>query len=154
MFSPASVGRCWLAWWVLLKIVYVLACWVLSLTVLVFRGVPAKDAELLVLWHENAVLRRHTGRYVWVPKTCHSRWPGVLSWIRVVRLDIGLREDVTIRHCQYSFRYDSPIWRCCACSAGSPCSPAPTAPRMARSSSCATKSPCSSDRSSHRGCPG
>ena len=47
----------------LLKIVYLLTCRVLSLAVLVFRGGLAKDAELLVvLRHENAVLRRHTGR--------------------------------------------------------------------------------------------
>ena len=41
----------------LLKIVYLLTCWVLGLAVLVFRGDRAKDAELLVLRHENAVLR-------------------------------------------------------------------------------------------------
>ena len=54
--------RCWLACRVLLKIVYLLTCRVLGLTVLVFRGDLAKDAELLVLRHENAVLRRHVGR--------------------------------------------------------------------------------------------
>ena len=43
----------------LLKIVYVLVRRLLSLAVLVFRGDRAKDAELLVLRHENAVLRRH-----------------------------------------------------------------------------------------------
>jgi putative transposase len=47
---------------VLLKIVYLLTCRVLSLAVLAFRGDLAKDAELLVLRHENAVLRRHAGR--------------------------------------------------------------------------------------------
>jgi hypothetical protein len=47
---------------VLLKIVYLLTCRVLGLAVLVFRSELAKDAELLVLRHENAVLRRHAGR--------------------------------------------------------------------------------------------
>jgi putative transposase len=52
---------------VLLKIVYLLTCRVLSLAVLVFRGDRAKDAELLVLRHENAVLRRHAGRVRYEP---------------------------------------------------------------------------------------
>jgi hypothetical protein len=51
---------------VLLKIVYV-TCRVLSLVVLAFRGELAKDAELLVLRHENAVLRRHVGRVRYEP---------------------------------------------------------------------------------------
>jgi hypothetical protein len=42
----------------LLKIVYMLTCRVLGLAVLLCRGDRAKDAELLVLRHENAVLRR------------------------------------------------------------------------------------------------
>jgi hypothetical protein len=42
----------------LLKIVCLLMRWLFSLTVLVVRGDRAKDAELLVLRHENAVLRR------------------------------------------------------------------------------------------------
>ncbi len=46
----------------LLKIVYLLTCRVLGLAVLVFRGDRAKDAELLALRHENAVLRRHADR--------------------------------------------------------------------------------------------
>ena len=46
----------------LLKIVYVLTCRVLSLAALLFRRDMAKDAELLVLRHENAVLRRQIGR--------------------------------------------------------------------------------------------
>jgi putative transposase len=46
---------------VLVKIVYVLMCRVPGLVV-VFCGDLAKDAELLVLRHENAVLRRHAGR--------------------------------------------------------------------------------------------
>jgi len=58
---------CWLACRVLLKIVYLLTCRVLGLAVLVFRGDLAKDAELLVLRHENAVLRRHAGRVRYEP---------------------------------------------------------------------------------------
>ena len=52
---------------VLLKIVYFLTCRVLGLAVLMFRGDRAKDAELLVLRHENAVLRRHVGRVRYEP---------------------------------------------------------------------------------------
>ena len=51
----------------LLKIVYLLTCRVLGLAVLVFRGGLAKDAELLVLRHENAVLRRQAGRVRYEP---------------------------------------------------------------------------------------
>jgi hypothetical protein len=42
-----------LAGQVLLKIVYLLTCRVLGMAVLVFRGDVAKDAQLLVLRHEN-----------------------------------------------------------------------------------------------------
>jgi putative transposase len=44
---------------VLLKIVYLLTCRVLGVAALLFRGDRAKTAELVVLRHENAVLRRH-----------------------------------------------------------------------------------------------
>ena len=50
-----------------LKIVYVLTCRILGLVVLIFRGDQAKDAELLVLRHENAVLRRQAGRMRYEP---------------------------------------------------------------------------------------
>ena len=50
-----------------LKIVYLLVRRVLGLAVLVFRTDLAKDAELLVLRHENAVLRRHAGRVRYEP---------------------------------------------------------------------------------------
>ena len=51
----------------LLKIVYLLVRQLLSLAVLVFRGDRAKDAELLVVRHENAVLRRHVGQVRYEP---------------------------------------------------------------------------------------
>jgi putative transposase len=46
-----------LGWLVLLKIMYLLTCRAFGLAVLVCRGDLAKDAVLLVLRHENAVLR-------------------------------------------------------------------------------------------------
>jgi putative transposase len=61
------MGAVVLACRVLLKIVYLLTCRVLGLAVLVFRGDRAKDAELLVLRHENAVPRRHAGRVRYEP---------------------------------------------------------------------------------------
>ena len=72
----------------LLKIVYLLTCRVLGLAVLAFRGDRAKDAELLVLRHQNAVLRRHAGRAryepgdrVWLAALARllprTRWTGV-----------------------------------------------------------------------------
>jgi putative transposase len=51
----------------LLKIGYMLTCRVLGLAVLLCRGDRAKDAEVLVLRHENAVLRRHAGRARYEP---------------------------------------------------------------------------------------
>jgi transposase InsO family protein len=50
---------------------------VLGLAVLVFRGDLAKDAELLVLRHENAVLRRHAGRVRYEP--ADRAWFAVLA---------------------------------------------------------------------------
>jgi hypothetical protein len=52
---------------VLLKIVYLLARRVPGLAVLAFRGDLARNTELLVLRHENAVLRRHAGRVRYEP---------------------------------------------------------------------------------------
>jgi len=57
----------WLAGRVPLKIIYLLVRRVLGLAVLVFRTDLAKDAELLVLRHENAVLRRHASRVRYEP---------------------------------------------------------------------------------------
>ena len=50
-----------------LKIVYLLMRWLLGLVMLLSRGDRAKDAELLVLRHENAVLRRNAGRVRYEP---------------------------------------------------------------------------------------
>jgi hypothetical protein len=52
---------------VLLKIVCLLMRWLFSLTVLVVRGDRAKNAELLVLRRENAVLRRNPRRVRYEP---------------------------------------------------------------------------------------
>jgi putative transposase len=62
---------------VLLKIMYLLTCRVLGLAVLVCRGDLAKDAELLALRHENAVLRRHAGRVRYEP--ADRAWFAVLA---------------------------------------------------------------------------
>jgi putative transposase len=53
-----------LAGWVLTKIVYLFMRWLFGL---VARSDRAKDAELLVLHHENAVLRRNAGRVRYDP---------------------------------------------------------------------------------------
>jgi hypothetical protein len=63
----ASLAWGWLASWTSLKIVYLLMRWLFSQSVLVVRGDPAKTAELLVLRHENAVLRRTAGRVRYEP---------------------------------------------------------------------------------------
>jgi putative transposase len=52
---------------VLLKIVCLLMRWLFSLAVLVVRGDGEKNAELLALRHENAVLRRNAGRIRYDP---------------------------------------------------------------------------------------
>ena len=56
-----------MACWVLLKIAYLLMRWSFSVTVLVFRGDEARDAEILMLRHENALLRRQAGRVRYEP---------------------------------------------------------------------------------------
>ena len=51
----------------LLKTVCLLMRWLFSLAVLVVRGDRAKDAELLVLRHENVLLRRNAARIRYEP---------------------------------------------------------------------------------------
>ena len=51
----------------LLKIVYLLICRILGLIVVLARGDRAAAVEVLVLRHENAVLRRHAGRARYEP---------------------------------------------------------------------------------------
>src|SRR6266436_2583686 len=51
----------------------------LGLAVLVSRTDLAKDAELLVLRHENAVLRRHVGRVRYEP--ADRVWFAALAWL-------------------------------------------------------------------------
>jgi hypothetical protein len=52
---------------------------------------------------------------------------------RKVKFGIWLREDYELRHLQYSCHYEPLTLRCSGYSAGSPCSPVPTAPRTPRS---------------------
>ena len=72
----------------LLKIVYLLTCRVLGVAALLFRSDRAKTAELLVLRHENEVLRRHVSRIwydpadrVWLAALARllprRRWPEI-----------------------------------------------------------------------------
>jgi hypothetical protein len=78
---------------VLLKIVYLLTCRVLSLVVLVFRSDLAKDAELLVLRHENAVLRRHAGRIRY--QSADRAWLAALARLTAQALGRSLPRDAS-----------------------------------------------------------
>jgi putative transposase len=63
----------------LLKIVYLLVRRALGVAVLVFSKDLAKDAELLVLRHENTVLRRYAGRVRYEP--ADRMWFAALAWL-------------------------------------------------------------------------
>jgi len=76
---------------VLLKIACLLMRWLFGLTVLVFHGDRAKNAELLVLRHENAVLRRNAGRVRYEPAdrvwfTVLTRFIPRSRWAEVFRV--------------------------------------------------------------------
>ena len=46
--------------------------WTFGLALLMFSGDQTKNAELLVLRHENAVLRLDTGRVRYEPVPCYN----------------------------------------------------------------------------------
>jgi putative transposase len=52
---------------VIFSVVYMLARFLLGCLMVLARRAVAKDAELLVLWHENTVLRRQVGRVRYQP---------------------------------------------------------------------------------------
>ena len=62
----------------LLKIVCLLMRWLFSLAVLVIRDDGEKNAELLVLRHQNALLRRNAGRVRYDP--ADRAWFAALTW--------------------------------------------------------------------------
>ena len=51
----------------IVSVVYLLVRWLLGFLTVLSRGQASKDAELLVLRHENAVLRRQIGRVRYQP---------------------------------------------------------------------------------------
>ena len=55
-----------------MKVGCLLTCQVLGVAVLVFRADRSKDAEMLVLRHENAVLHRNIGRVRFEPVDARS----------------------------------------------------------------------------------
>jgi hypothetical protein len=76
---------------------YLLTCRVFGLAVLVCRGDLAKDAELLMLRHENAVPRRQAGRVRYEP--ADRAWLVALARLADRRDCQRRREDVNVfRH--------------------------------------------------------
>jgi hypothetical protein len=76
-----------LAGWAL-KIVDLLICQILGLIAVLARGHQAA-AEVLMLQHENAVLRREVGRVRYAPadRSCSPRWWSRLGWPEIVGRD-------------------------------------------------------------------
>jgi hypothetical protein len=58
---------------VIFSVVYLLTRRLLGCLMLLARCAASKDAELLVLRHENAVLRRQTGRFRYQPVPLENR---------------------------------------------------------------------------------
>ena len=121
------------------KVFYVLTCRILGLIVVLFRGDQATVAEVLVLRHENAVLRRHAGRVRYEPRTgpgsprwhgsCHvgvgprsspSRprpsWPGTAGWQREITTRAGgaspaaLPQPRGIKRLVLRLARENPLW--------------------------------------------
>ncbi len=84
LVSAAGLKRWWLAGRVLLRITYLLMRWTFGLAAMTFRGDQAENAELLVLRHENAVLRRNARR-VWYE-------PGDRAWFTALTRFIPRRQ--------------------------------------------------------------
>jgi hypothetical protein len=63
---------------VLLSLVYRLVRCLFGLLAVLVRSDLSKDAELLVLRHENQILRRQL-RGLWVPKPAPTACPGPLT---------------------------------------------------------------------------
>ena len=80
----------------LFKIVYLLACRLLGLAILAFRGDRAKDAGLLVLRHENAVLRRCVGRVRYEPgdRVWFAGEPRPMRYSELLRLLAGVSQKM------------------------------------------------------------
>lgn len=107
-FVGRRAGRWWLG---LLKIIYLLMRWFFGLTVLVFRGDQARDAELLVLRHGDLVLRRLTDRV--------RHGPGDRAWFATLAPFISRRSlypDASDLLAWYrklaARRYDTPTSPC------------------------------------------
>jgi putative transposase len=64
---------------VIFSVVYLLVRCLLSCLMVLARQEPSKDAELLVLRHENRVLRRQIGRVSYQP--ADRLWLAALSWL-------------------------------------------------------------------------
>ena len=77
------------------SVVYLLARRLLACRMVLARRAVSKDAELLVLRHENAVLRRHIGRVRYQPTD--RLWLAALSRL-ICRCRISSGRGTTIAH--------------------------------------------------------